>query len=40
VNADKKDTRDLLIGVRRFKQFLMHFLPAQPGDMVELSAAS
>jgi tRNA-specific 2-thiouridylase len=38
VNADKKDSTGIcFIGERRFKQFLMQFLPAQPGDMVDLS---
>ena len=34
-NAAKKDSTGIcFIGERRFKQFLMQFLPAQPGDMV------
>lgn len=38
VNAEKKDSTGIcFIGERRFKQFLMQFLPAQPGDMVDLS---
>ena len=36
VNADKKDSTGVcFIGERNFKQFLMQFLPAQPGDMVD-----
>lgn len=38
INADKKDSTGIcFIGERRFKQFLMEFLPAQPGDMVDLN---
>ena len=38
INADKKDSTGVcFIGERNFKQFLMQFLPAQPGDMVDLS---
>lgn len=34
VTGDKKDSTGVcFIGERRFKQFLMQFLPAQPGDM-------
>ncbi len=37
-NAEKKDSTGVcFIGERNFKQFLMQFLPAQPGDMVDLS---
>ena len=37
-NADKKDSTGIcFIGERNFKEFLMQFLPAQPGDMVDLS---
>lgn len=37
-NADKKDSTGVcFIGERNFKQFLMQFLPAKPGDMVDLS---
>ncbi len=37
-NAEKKDSTGIcFIGERNFKQFLMQFLPAQPGDMVDLS---
>lgn len=36
VNADKKDSTGVcFIGERNFKQFLMQFLPAIPGDMVD-----
>lgn len=36
--ADKKDSTGVcFIGERNFKQFLMQFLPAQPGDMVDES---
>ncbi len=36
INADKKDSTGVcFIGERNFKQFLMQFLPAQPGDMVD-----
>ena len=36
VNAGKKDSTGVcFIGERDFKQFLMRFLPAQPGDMVD-----
>lgn len=36
VNADKKDSTGVcFIGERNFKQFLMQYLPAQPGDMVD-----
>lgn len=35
-NAAKKDSTGVcFIGERNFKQFLMQFLPAQPGDMVD-----
>lgn len=35
-NAKKKDSTGVcFIGERNFKQFLMQFLPAQPGDMVD-----
>ena len=35
-NADKKDSTGVcFIGERNFKRFLMQFLPAQPGDMVD-----
>lgn len=35
-NAAKKDSTGIcFIGERNFKQFLMQFLPAQPGDMVD-----
>ncbi|MEG1523764.1 MAG: tRNA 2-thiouridine(34) synthase MnmA [Clostridia bacterium] len=35
-NAEKKDSTGVcFIGERNFKQFLMQFLPAQPGDMVD-----
>jgi tRNA-specific 2-thiouridylase len=38
VNADKKDSTGIcFIGERNFKQFLMQYLPAQPGDMLTLS---
>jgi len=38
VNAKKKDSTGVcFIGERNFKQFLMQFLPAQPGDIVDLS---
>lgn len=38
INADKKDSTGIcFIGERRFKQFLMQFLPAQPGDMADLT---
>lgn len=34
--ADKKDSTGIcFIGERHFKQFLMQYLPAQPGDMVD-----
>ncbi len=37
-NAEKKDSTGVcFIGERNFKQFLMQFLPAQPGNMVDLS---
>lgn len=37
-NAEKKDSTGIcFIGERNFKQFLMQFLPAQPGDMVDLT---
>lgn len=37
-NAEKKDSTGVcFIGERNFKRFLMQFLPAQPGDMVDLS---
>ena len=36
INAAKKDSTGVcFIGERNFKQFLMQFLPAQPGDMVD-----
>ena len=36
VNADKKDSTGVcFIGERDFKRFLMQYLPAQPGDMVD-----
>ncbi len=36
VNADKKDSTGVcFIGERDFKRFLMRYLPAQPGDMVD-----
>lgn len=36
-NAAKKDSTGVcFIGERNFKQFLMQYLPAQPGDIVEL----
>lgn len=35
-NAEKKDSTGVcFIGERNFKQFLMQYLPAQPGDMVD-----
>ncbi|MEN6563872.1 MAG: tRNA 2-thiouridine(34) synthase MnmA [Christensenella sp.] len=35
-NATKKDSTGIcFIGERNFKQFLMQYLPAQPGDMVD-----
>jgi len=35
-NAAKKDSTGIcFIGERNFKQFLMQYLPAQPGDMVD-----
>ncbi|MDR0840520.1 MAG: tRNA 2-thiouridine(34) synthase MnmA [Christensenellaceae bacterium] len=35
--ANKKDSTGIcFIGERNFKQFLMRYLPAQPGDMVDL----
>ncbi|MDL2235056.1 tRNA 2-thiouridine(34) synthase MnmA [Christensenellaceae bacterium OttesenSCG-928-L17] len=35
-NADKKDSTGIcFIGERNFKQFLMQYLPATPGDMVD-----
>ncbi len=35
-NASKKDSTGIcFIGERNFKQFLMQYLPAQPGDMVD-----
>ncbi len=38
VNADKKDSTGVcFIGERDFKRFLMQYLPAQPGDMVDLT---
>lgn len=38
ITADKKDSTGIcFIGERNFKKFLMQFLPAQPGDMVDLS---
>lgn len=37
VNAKKKDSTGVcFIGERNFKKFLMQFLPAQPGDIVDL----
>lgn len=37
VNAAKKDSTGVcFIGERNFKKFLMQFLPAQPGDIVDL----
>lgn len=37
-NAGKKDSTGIcFIGERNFKNFLMQFLPAQPGDIVDLS---
>ncbi len=37
-NADKKDSTGIcFIGERNFKEFLMRFLPAQPGDIVDLN---
>jgi len=37
-NAEKKDSTGVcFIGERNFKRFLMQFLPAQPGDMVDLT---
>ncbi len=36
-NAAKKDSTGIcFIGERNFKEFLMQFLPAQPGDMVDV----
>lgn len=36
--AQKKDSTGIcFIGERNFKRFLMEFLPAQPGDMVDLT---
>lgn len=38
--AEKKDSTGVcFIGERNFKRFLMQFLPAQPGDMVDPSGA-
>ena len=37
-NAKKKDSTGIcFIGERNFKQFLMQFLPAQPGDIVDMN---
>ena len=39
--AQKKDSTGIcFIGERNFKRFLMEFLPAQPGDMVDLTGLS
>ena len=38
VNANKKDSTGVcFIGERNFKKFLMQYLPAQPGDIVDLN---
>ncbi|MBR3460750.1 MAG: tRNA 2-thiouridine(34) synthase MnmA [Clostridia bacterium] len=38
ITADKKDSTGVcFIGERNFKEFLMNFLPAQPGDIVDLT---
>jgi len=38
ITAEKKDSTGIcFIGERNFKKFLMQFLPAQPGDMVDLN---
>lgn len=37
-NADRKDSTGIcFIGERDFKKFLMNYIPAQPGDMVDIT---